>query len=76
MPSKESRPNVAEKRCSNPGWSRHKRRTPSSRETPYVRRHAARVEVLSDQAAAALGGADDADRVGEQLVVVVRALDE
>ena len=32
--------------------------------------HAARVEVLHDQPVAGLGGADDADRVREQLVVV------
>src|SRR5262249_50716911 len=36
--------------------------------------HAARVEVLHDQPVAGLGGADDADRVGEQLVVVAGAL--
>ena len=29
---------VAEKRWSNPGWSRQMRSTPSSNETPYVRR--------------------------------------
>src|SRR5215831_21391847 len=38
--------------------------------------HAARVEVLHDQPAAGLGGADDADHVGELLVVVVGPLDE
>src|SRR4051794_4236658 len=38
--------------------------------------HAARVEVLHDQPVAFLGSADDADRVGEQLVVVVGALHE
>src|SRR5919108_89393 len=33
--------------------------------------HAARVEVLHDEPVAGLGGADDADPVGEQLVLVV-----
>src|SRR5215472_18828389 len=38
--------------------------------------HAARVEVLHDQPAAGLGSPDDADRVREQLVVVVGPLDD
>ena len=38
--------------------------------------HAARVAVLHHEPVAVLRGADDADRVGEQFVIVVGALDE
>lgn len=38
--------------------------------------HAARVEVLHDKPVARFGGADDGDRVGERLMVVVGALDK
>jgi hypothetical protein len=38
--------------------------------------HAARVEILHDEPLAAFGGADDADCVWEQVVVVAGALDD
>jgi len=38
--------------------------------------HAPRVEVFHDQPVADLGGADDADRIGEQLMFVAGPLED
>ena len=63
-------------RCEKPGCSRSVLSTPASSETANIQAHAAHVEVLQDQPFAALGATDHADHVGQELVVVVGALDQ
>ena len=75
-PMNVSAAGVAVKRWSNSAPSRQMRRTPSVVADAVRAAHAARVEVLHDQAVAGLGRADDADRVREELVVVARAQDQ